>query len=377
MGIEDFSTLLEKNAPASYYKVPLSSWTGKRIAIDMDNLMYIMMIVSTKQIVSQTNLAEKEPDPLLIHRLTLDKVLERLSIFLYYDIGVICCFDSQPHPLKDRIRQKRRTTFDKKKTEYEAARDSLYGTDPLFRNAQLTGRFAKAIQNNVKPSWEFMSHTRNLLESLGFPVFRAGDLLGPITGDAEALAASLCINGYCIAGATTDSDFHAYGANLAITELTTERSVREGVNITTHYATVRSLEAILLQMQVSFETFRDICILLGTDYNLRIPQVGPVKIMTLIRKHGSILGIASEKDIGPLNYLEVLPIFQSTIVKLTPSQIDFDAEKFRSNARAVLEIEDLSKYVKIINELPALTGLPIVDITQSVASQDVPKEIEL
>jgi 5'-3' exonuclease len=364
MGVQDFSAFLEKAAPQSTFKVPLSTFAGKRIAIDIDNLVYIMLVVVTRQVVKSTNLVEKEPDQQEIHRLTLSRILDRLTTFMYYGIQVVCCFDSEPNPLKNRVKEQRTAKHKKTEDEYESARQALYSADPLFRNAQLTERFAKACQNNIKPGWEFSAHIRNLLSTLGFPVLEAkdyfpkiqyGNEMKPLNGDGEAVAAALCLSGndYCIAANTTDSDFHVYGGNLAITELETERKVVNGVNVTIHYAIVRSLEAILQQSSYSFDKFRDQCILLGTDYNVRIPGIGPVKSAKLIKDHGSILGIGMSRaqDISILNYMDVLQIFSAPMKRIEPPQVDFDVAKFHNN-KGILEIEGLTQYNKIISDLP-------------------------
>lgn len=374
MGIEDFRTFLEKNAPLSYGVVPLTSLSGKRIAFDLDNMIYAMSFVATRQVVGQTNLADQEPDPLQIQRLTLDRILERLIIFLSYNIQVVCCCDTRPNPLKENVKIKRRAYQEKKNNEYLEAKKALYQCDPLFRNGELTARFAKAFQANFHPSFEFMSHIRNFLRSLGFPVLMAGEILGAITGDAEGLAACLCLNMLCFATVTTDSDFHAYGGNLAILDISSRQIsiLEEGKTVyqTMHYATIRCLEAILQQSGLSFSAFRDACIMLGTDYNIRIPQVGPAKIIQLIRKYGSIPALAVEKDIRPYNYNEVLPIFSSSLIRLTsPVSLDFNKEKFQESGQDILENEQLTKYIRIINQLPLFQGsekrnLPIEKIEE-------------
>jgi 5'-3' exonuclease len=374
MGIEDFSGFLDRFAKDVYYKIPLTYFAGRRVAIDMANLAYIMTITATKQVIGQTNLMESEPDQMMIDRLSLNKILERLTTFMYYNVEVICCFDSAPNPLKERIKEKRKNEHDKKMNEYLLARQALFGTDPLLRKP-LVERYSKARQNIARPNREFMDFVRNTLSALGFVTMKAGDYLGPITGDAEGLAAALCVGGndICVAAVTTDSDFHVYGGNLAITAIESEQinttdEFGQPMKSHMHFATVRSMEAMLLQLGMSFATFRDTCIMLGTDYNIRIPMVGPVKVMTLIRKYGSILEVAREKDITPYNYQQVLPIFSASLIKLTLTQTDFDINRFRDHGQMILEAEGLPWYHKIIKELPMISGKLNVTVQTSVPS---------
>ena len=359
MGIEDFSTFLKKYAPNCYYEIPLSSFSGKRIALDINNVLYIFTAVSAKIVVSQTNLAETEPDPNEINKLVLDRLLDRLAIFLYHNISPICCFDSQPNPLKgtSKKKMKKKEQTEKDLQEFYRAKNALYNTEPLYRNTNLTKQYEKAYLKIVRPSWEFTAYVGNLLSNLGFCVLYAKDYFTQ-TGDAEALTASLCISGndYCIAGNTTDSDFHVYGGNLAITDFTTRYNMVNGVNTPITYVTVRSLEAILIQTGMTFTTFRDFCIMLGTDYNVRIPRIGPVNAFDLIQKHKTVAQVSNYQDVQILNYNNVIVIFNETLKHLNVPNPDFNPDTFRKNCRNVLEIENLTKYIKIILDLPICGG---------------------
>lgn len=362
MGVDSFSTFLSRFAPNVYFQVPLTQFAGKRISVDMANLVYVMYKSAVKQVLNQTNLNEAGPDSAAIDRLTLAKVLEKLTTFMSYDIQVICCFDSAPNILKDRTKVKRQAEHNKKMNEYNQLVTTFFQTDILLRRP-LVDKLSRSICGIMKPSHEFMTFVRNTLTSLGFVTMLAGDYLSQ-TGDAEALCASLCIagNDYCIAALTNDSDFHTYGGNYSIIEIEStviQISDENGYPIRkqTHVAKVRSLELILSSLGVSFDIFRDICIMLGTDYNDHIPQVGPVKVIQLLSKHGCLLNVAREKDITPYNYFNVLPIFASTMIRLNPVRLDFDVQAFKENGSAILENEQLRSYYKTIKGLPIVSGV--------------------
>ena len=373
----------KKEAPYSYCRVPLTNLAGKRIAIDMASLIYVMSAPVISMVTDRTNLIVEEPDRNEINRQIIHKVLERLEIYLYYNIQVICCFDSKPNPLKDKT--KRNADHEKKVNEYNAARTALYSADPLLRHA-LVERYKRAYKANIKPPKEFVEHIQHLLYAIGFPVLKASDYFGEFNGDGEALAATLCMGGndYCAAAATNDSDFHAYGGNWAIIDIETEPTTVNNVRITMHYANMRSLEAIINQMNIPFSTFLDICIMLGNDFNDRIPGVGPVNIMKLIKQHGSIEAISRIKDVRILNYHNVLPIFNSSRIKITPPQLDFDVKRFNDSCRhpirkSILSEEGLQSHVKDIADLPMVSGSEYkpetVSIVPIVPGQS--REIEL
>jgi len=351
MTIQDFSTFIKKYSPGCIFRINLAELSGQRIAVDGDYLVYVMITTAAKQVLGQTNLIEGEPDMKKVEQLALKKILDRLCIFLYYRIEVVCCFDSAPSPLKERVQENRSSTYLKRHNDLETARLSLYSVDPLFRNSTLTEKYAKAFQSSVRPSWEFMKTVRNVLGSLGFPVYRARDFL-TLTGDAEGLAACLCYNGHCLAALTTDSDFHPYGGNICITEIKSEiQTSHDGSRRTDYYAIVRSLNHILSGLGCTFETFRDICIMLGTDYNNRIPGVGPVNIYKAIQQHGSLANYSQIKDVSCYDYYNVSQIFSQGQTLITPPVLNFNWTQFQIYGRQVLEDEGLHSIVKVISDL--------------------------
>lgn len=352
MGIESFSTFLKKYAPQSYYEIPMESFRGKTIAIDMNNLMFIMMSTSIKEILSQTNLAESSPDRLLITQKTLDRILYRLEIFFQYGITPVCVFDGKAIPLKNHVKAKRNKSREQIKSKLAVAEKNLYSTDPLLRNQLLINEYEKYYKQDVNVDFNFIEQLKDILKTTGFVVLCAADFHLE-TNDAEALCASLCLpgNNYCYAAATTDSDFHTYGGNFAIIDIEMRYFVRDGYRVQMHYAMVRSLESILIQTDLTFDSFQDLCILMGTDFNPNIPNVGPVKSWDLIKRLGNIPTISQYKDVTILNYCEVKKVFSSTIAKIDIPEPKFNRALFREYARDVFERYGMRDHTTTINRL--------------------------
>uniref|UniRef100_A0A3Q3WZ05 XPG-I domain-containing protein n=1 Tax=Mola mola TaxID=94237 RepID=A0A3Q3WZ05_MOLML len=119
------------------------------------------------------------------------------------------------------------------------------------------------------------SQTRDclqLLKLLGVPVIQA-------PGDAEALCARLVREGTVDAVASEDMDTLPFGANILIRQLNAKR---DGEVI--EYSLPRLLE----KLQISYQEFVDLCILLGCDYCDKIAGLGPKRALTLIQKHRTI-----------------------------------------------------------------------------------------
>ena len=351
MGVNSFSTLLKKYAQNCEYEIPLESLRGKRISIDTPNLAYIMKSGATKRIIDSTNLADKKPDVSAINNLTLDMILSRLEVFIQYGITPVCVFDGKHHELKNYIQEKRKDRKDKIKAKLLKAETDLYNTEPLFRNSILTNEYAKYYKQSIGISLEFTQQLKTILSSSGFPVISAENI-NTMTNDAEGICASLCIKGndQCFAAFTTDSDFHVYGGDLAIVDIYSKYVFKNGVNVSMHFAKIRSLEAILKQMDIPFESFRDLCILLGTDFNSNIKGIGPVNSWKLIQQYKTIDNIVKVKSLTAI---------------LAQTHVTFDSFKYLCTLLdTYFNSWELMEQYKTLNELATIDTLVAI-LTQS------------
>lgn len=358
MGVQDFGVFLKKRAPNCYYEIPLESFRGHRLAVDMHGIIWKMMSGATTDVVERTNIAQERPDVNAIERKALDMILNRLEILLYYGITPICVFDGKPHPLKQQTQSRRKQEREKARQKLQMAETKLYSTEPLLRNQLLVEEYKKRYKNCIDSRWEFVSQLKDVLSSSGFPVIDAQDY--PIeTKDAEGLCATLCMpgNDYCVAALSEDSDYHVYGGNIQLTEIYQKHETKDDVRTTVYYARVRSLEGILMESGLNFHQFRDLCIMMGTDYNSRIRQVGEGKCWDRLRQYGSVAAISQVYDVSPLCYPQVLQIYASTITRLglTPAQISFNETRFRERGREVFDTYGMRDHTSIIlNLLPGI-----------------------
>ena len=113
--------------------------------------------------------------------------------------------------------------------------------------------------------------TRELFQVLKVPVLQA-------LFEAETLCADLCKRGQVAAALSPDSDLLAYGCPVMLSKI----DCKTGVCTQVEYA------KILDEMGMTPQLFLDYCVMLGCDYNSRIPGVGPVTALALLKTHGSI-----------------------------------------------------------------------------------------
>lgn len=364
MGIQYFAQLIKDHCDRCYYEVPLENFRGKSIAIDISNLTFMMMCVATKEVTDSTNLATDRPDRDRINRLALDKIIARLALYIQHGITPVSVFDGVTQ-LKENTKAKRREDKEKVKAKLQEAEARLYSVDPIFRTQMLIDEYAKYYKQVNDVSFDFINELRNVLATVGFPVISAADF-GIETQDAEGICAALCLQGndYCVATASNDSDYHAYGGNLEMVDIYSRYVTTNGIKTMTYYAKVRSLEAILQQSGLTFESFRDLCILMGTDFNPNIKGVGAKRSWDYIVKHRSILNMAySNIDISALNYPNVIKIFASTIVKVNIPPPDFNVERFREFGRTTFDLYQLRDHASSIADSLNQSFKPQVSIS--------------
>ncbi|KAG5635507.1 hypothetical protein H0H81_011015 [Sphagnurus paluster] len=134
------------------------------------------------------------------------------------------------------------------------------------------------------PTRQTYSECMEILDVMGIPCLKSSGAF-----EAEALAASMVLNGQADYVASEDTDVLVYEAPL----------VRNLTNRNVPLALVSGTE-IRRALDLDRRSFIDFALLLGTDFSQRIKNVGPARALKFIREHGSIEGvIESEKSYLP------------------------------------------------------------------------------
>jgi 5'-3' exonuclease len=96
--------------------------------------------------------------------------------------------------------------------------------------------------------------------------------------EAERYASSLCVLGLVDGVLSEDTDVMVYGTSNFLSSINTYTSTVVEVN---H-------DELLSGLSMTHETFRDMCILLGCDYNSSIPSCGMKTVFRLIKEFQKI-----------------------------------------------------------------------------------------
>jgi 5'-3' exonuclease len=137
--------------------------------------------------------------------------------------------------------------------------------------------------------------TKQLFDILNVPWY-----IAPL--EAETMCACLCKRGLVDAVLSEDTDVLAYGAPIFLSKINTTHETFTYINY----------QELLEQLELSSESFLDLCIMCGTDYNKNIYMIGPEKSYTMIKTHENIDNISTNTslDVSILNHKRGRELFR-------------------------------------------------------------------
>ena len=276
MGIQNLHQLLEKYAPECYIQKHLSEYAFKKIGIDISLYLYKFK-------------ASRGDD-------WLEAFVSLVSCLRKWDIHCFFIYDGKAPIEKIEEQKRRRENLSKQGERADALEKEILnfesngevgemireickkeGYVSLFRNKE---RINIELAKNKLESMRGMiisitnddiQLTKNLFDILKVPYMTAPD-------EAERFACHLCVNGKLDAILSEDTDILPYGTPLFLTKIDIFNS------------TVVELEhkKILEILDMTKETFLDLCILCSCDYNHNVAGYGWVKNFDLIREYKTI-----------------------------------------------------------------------------------------
>ena len=303
MGIKNLHKFLKKHAEDAYEVTHLSNFEYKKIAIDTSLYMYKYKVIFADR--------------------WLNAFVNLVVTLREYNIHCVFVYDNGCPEEKLQEREKR----SKNKENLESR---VYDLETHINNFNLTNEISpeiqelhdscvekkvsllrttknkafdiRVIENELKKVQSQIVHvspedfqlTRSLFKIMGIPYHNA-------VLEGETMCSQLCLEGKVDAVLTEDTDVLAYGTPMFLTKL----------NLSNDTVTILNIDRILEKIEMTFEQFRDLCIMCGTDYNANIPKVGCENAYKLLKEHKNIEGIAehTEKDVSILNHVRVRELF--------------------------------------------------------------------
>lgn len=216
--------------------------------------------------------------------------------------------------------------------------------DPIDTRNKLKKRIASWEKSSAPVTQTHKDIAIKFFECVGIPCVQAD-------GEAETMCCYMCENGYCDGVLSEDTDVIAYGVPLFVSKFNLpEETVR---------CTIR--ESLLKGMEMEQKELRDMCIMLGCDYNKRSKGVGPKTVLKWIEQYRRIEHLEHKlKDVKCLNYRrcrELLTIPKKMTVKMQHmKKVDIDElmKLFEQNgvrfSKSTVEEALLPVPLEIVNE---------------------------
>ncbi len=261
---------------------------AKQYAIDAYNALYQFLAVI------------RQPDgtPLMDRQ---GRVTSHLSGLFYRTIKLlelglqpVYVFDGEPPELKKRTIEKRIEVKEEAKRKWEAA---------VRRGAiEEARKYAQAVIYLLP---DMVTDAKRLLDAMGIPFVQA-------PSEGEAQAAYMASKGDVWAAASQDYDSLLFGAPRLVRNLTItgkRKLPRKDVYVEIKPELI-VLEEVLKHLGVDRRKLIWIGILLGTDYNEKVPGVGPKRALELVRSSSDFDEIL--RRVGykpPWNWREIEEIF--------------------------------------------------------------------
>jgi 5'-3' exonuclease len=258
-----------------------TDFAGKKIAVDANNILYVLMAISHKKVVERTNFAVDELDRSEVLKKWMSDILTFIIEWMSHGATLIFVFDGKHPDEKDQTKIKRREERQKlidKSTDLKTYINSL----PIMeRTPDILKEYQKSLIRCAGIHPEEMQYFQALLSGLGIPCIQS-------YCDAEKVCTMLCREGKVDAVYSGDSDNLAMGCPLLITEFSTEKYQDPNTGNLYKQVEVVRYDDVLKGLGFTSKKFIDCCIMFGCDFNANIPQVGTKRVIKLFEKFESI-----------------------------------------------------------------------------------------
>ncbi|XP_019402877.1 PREDICTED: flap endonuclease 1 [Crocodylus porosus] len=264
MGIHGLAKLIADMVPSAIRENDIKSYFGRKVAIDASMSIY-QFLIAVRQGADVLHNEEGETTSHLMG------MFYRTIRMVENGIKPVYVFDGKPPQLKSgelAKRSERRAEAEKQLQEAQEAGEE-----------EKVEKFSKRL---VKVTKQHNDECKKLLSLMGIPYVEA-------PGEAEASCAALVKAGKVYAAATEDMDCLTFGSPVLMRHLTASEAKK--LPIQEFY-----LNRILQELDLTWEQFVDLCILLGCDYCESIRGIGPKRAIELIKQHKTIEKIMEHID---------------------------------------------------------------------------------
>jgi flap endonuclease-1 len=377
MGIKNLKVLIDK-CPKAVKQIPLSFFRGKRISIDANNWMIITMAPAWSQTVKATKYPEELPNMDKFIQLWCSSIKAQVEKLIIAGITPVYVFDGSSPPEKHECQEERKRKREITEKKYNQAMETLTSfknqQTPIELMDEVVDKRINELVNEIRKYaaqlWPHPTELSNIIKplliSIGIPV-----LMGKDGYEAERICANLCLDGYCSATFSTDRDTLAHGCPLIINKFL--GSIHNGSKMEEMVETI-NLHQILIELNLTFKEFVDVCIMSGCDYNKNIRGIGAIKSWTLIKDHHSIEELPKNMDISILKHQACRQLFSKInsieMVEELP-YLKINLEALTTTALEFLSNYQIEDWIKTLTTLYSLISAPPMKDSEAVSPPDI------
>jgi flap endonuclease-1 len=312
MGVKNLNSLIEKYSQHGKKREHLSAFQGMTFAIDANVYLY-------KYLYGKSN--------------HIDGMFFMVNKFKKFDIKPIFIFDGKPPT------EKMNTILCRRDTKYKLFERILELRSQLS-TIEITSEKYVEIQEEIQQiekrivfvNIDIIKSTKQLLDFMGIPYIEAN-------AEAEHICSKLSQMNIVDAVVSEDMDTIACGTNIVIRNFSNRDD-----NVDVYY-----LKNILDDMNLTYTSFLDMCILLGNDYIQRIRGYNPADIYTDVIKFSTIENILDNKSIKlSSNINRLRDIYMMKDVMIDTEQIYYQINKHP-------DIQNLLKFMKENSNIDSIT----------------------
>lgn len=270
MGIKQLTKLIKEKCPRAVVSRKLQHYASSKIAIDASLCIYQFLVAVRSEGVSLGY-----DDSATSH---LVGMFYRTVRLVESGIVPVYVFDGKAPGMKIEELKKRLERRQKAERMLESAKEA---EDKIEMERQ--------EKRKVKIDDMHISECKRLLRLMGIPFVTA-------ESEAEAYCAYLCKKGCVKAVATEDMDALCFGSPVLLRNVNISQTKKIDID---EY----NLGMVLKDLDLTMDSFIDLCIMMGCDYCDTIKGVGYKRAYDYIKKHGSIENVLSNEKLDmPENF---------------------------------------------------------------------------
>lgn len=331
MGIKDLYSVIKAECPKQLVTEKLSTFSGYRVSIDISVFLYKFI-------------RSAGPDRWIDTFINLMCTLKRNSI------RAICIFDGSNFPvekkgeqdsrrsstakIREKIKELERLSeklqleyipYDLSVTDLKDEIRTILRINPLedTTNYKIPEEVNNLITKNIE---KFVKQTIPITSAFAEKAMEVMDILGvsyiQADGEAETLCAYLAVNGKVDCVLTEDTDVLPYGTPIMLSKL----------DLTRQTVTVIQYKHLIKALGLTYDTFKDLCIILGCDYNERC-KVLPKK------KGGKPVGVGAKKSFDFITEYGRIENFEDQIVDNSVLKYKRCRELFSVNEQIKVDVK--------------------------------------